>query len=60
MKKRVIQVTKVSRTVDKRLENLEKRLERVNKMIIHLEKLLDSKNKPETSKKVIYTISKTS
>ena len=60
MKKRVVQVTKVSGTVDKRLENLEKRLERVNTMIAHLEKLLDSKNKPETSKKVIYTISKSS
>ena len=60
MKKRVVQVTKVSGTVDKRLENLEKRLAQVNNMIAHLEKLLDSKNKPETSKKVIYTISKSS
>ena len=60
MKKRVVQLTKVSGTVDKRLENLEKRLAQVNKMIAHLEKLLDSKNKPETSKKVIYTISKAS
>lgn len=61
MKKRVVQVTKVSKTVDKRLENLEKRLERVNKMISHLEKLLDSQtNNPETSKTVIYSVTKSS
>ena len=46
MKKRVVQVTKVSGTVDKRLENLEKRLERVNTMIAHLDKLLPSVEKP--------------
>ena len=50
MKKRVVQVIRVSKTVDKRLENLEKRLAQVNKMIAHLEKLLNSKNKPETSR----------
>ena len=46
MKKRVVQVTRVSKTVDKRLENLEKRLARVNTMIAHLDKLLPSVEKP--------------
>ncbi len=60
MKKRVVQVTRVSKTVDMRLENLENRLERVNKMISRLEKLLDSKNNSEPSKTVIYTVTKSS
>jgi uncharacterized coiled-coil protein SlyX len=46
MKKRVVQVTRVSKTVDKRLENLEKRLARVNTMIAQLDKLLPSVEKP--------------
>ena len=58
MKKRVVQVTKVSGTVDKRLENLEKRLARVNTMIAHLDKLLPSVEKP--SKTITYTIKKNS
>ena len=58
MKKRVVQVTRVSKTVDKRLENLEKRLARVNTMIAHLEKLLPTVKKP--SKTIAYTIKKNS
>ena len=58
MKKRVVQVTRVSKTVDKRLENLEKRLAQVNTMIAHLDKLLPSVEKP--SKTITYTIKKNS
>ena len=58
MKKRVVQVTKVSKTVDKRLENLEKRLARVNEMITDIESLLPIVKKP--SKTITYTIKKNS
>ncbi len=58
MKKRVVQVTRVSKTVDKRLENLEKRLARVNTMLSQLNKLLPSVEKP--SKTIAYTIKKNS
>jgi len=58
MKKRVVQITKVSKTVDKRLENLEKRLARVNEMITDLENLLPTVKKP--SKTITYTIKKNS
>jgi len=58
LKKRVVQVTKVSKTVDKRLEILEKRLERVNKMILKLEKLLEVNRK--TAKSITYTIQRKS
>tara|TARA_B100000029_G_C17283319_1_gene854231 strand:+ start:260 stop:436 length:177 start_codon:yes stop_codon:yes gene_type:complete len=58
LKKRVVQVTKVSKTVDKRLEILEKRLERVNKMILKLEKLLEANRK--TAKSITYTIQRKS
>ena len=58
MKKRVVQVTKVSKTVDKRLENLEKRLARVNEMITDLENLLPTVKKPSNT--ITYTIKKNS
>ena len=58
MKKRVVQITRVSKTVDKRLENLEKRLERVNTMIAHLDTLLPSVEKPSNT--ITYTIKKNS
>ncbi len=60
MKKRVVNVTKVSKTVDKRLEMLEKRLERISKMISHLEKVLNQNKTADSSKTISYTIRKTS
>ena len=58
MKKRVVNVTKVSKTVDKRLEMLEKRLERISKMVSHLEKVLNKT--ADSSKTISYTIRKKS
>jgi hypothetical protein len=63
MKRRVTQVTKITKTVDNRLKALEKKLQKIEDYIISLEKLLplqpSSKGTTKTST-IMYTIKKKS
>jgi len=63
MRRRVTQVTKITKTVDNRLKALEKKLQKIEDYIISLEKLLplqsSSKGTTKTST-FMYTIKKKS
>ena len=63
MRRRVTQVTKITKTVDNRLKALEKKLQQIEDYIISLEKLLplqpSSKDTTKTST-ITYTIKKKS
>ena len=63
MRRRVTQVTKITKTVDNRLKALEKKLQKIEDYIISLEKLLplqlSSKGTTKTST-ITYTIKKKS
>ena len=58
MKKRVVNVTKVSKKVDKRLEALETRLHKIINTITNLEKVIIHNNTKPTAKKISYKIEK--
>ena len=61
MRRRVTQVTTITKTVDNRLKDLEKKLQKIEDYIISLEKLLplqsSSKDTTKTST-ITYTIKK--
>lgn len=63
MKRRVTQVTKITKTVDNRLKALEKKLQKIEDYIISLEKLLPLQSSSKGATKAstfTYTIKKKS
>jgi len=57
MKRRITQVTRITKTVDARLSRLDERLSRIENYIDKLEKLIEKKQeKSESPKTITYTI----
>lgn len=57
MKRRITQVTRITKTVDVRLNRLDERLSRIESHIDKLEKLIEKKQeKSNSSKTITYTI----